>query len=805
MTKLRVPGNLDRISVKLLGRFSFKDLARFSIPVTVTGGPVYLGAVVAGNSVSQVSLVAVLLGATVGVGWALIRVEGRALDVHGFNALRFFTGKTTGRNKGKNEVSEKFVDPGEGSVVGVVEVESVNLGLKAGSEVEAVYQVYRDLFQTVSYPVTVHSRQSRFNLDSYLESLEATDKLYVRFCRGLVGDQLYSTRHLVTVHGNDPGQLEERVNEIRGRLNTAGLSSQQVTGDDLAQLVEGNEEIEFGPRYTHRPNNDEKAFSRTLYVSEFPRETGFAWTRGVLQVDGLVDVVQSVEPQSAASTIRDLQKTGQKLDAELQSLIRGGYGTDNRFQRLQEDTAWFQDLLADRSDQPVRYGAYITVYGETRVECDRVLRQVRNQVPGFELREPLFRSDEAFKLGSLIHGDYLDEKMPMPCRSAATGFPFVTPTTVEDGGILYGRDYSTGFPVVLNPFSWSAGHTVLAGATGSGKSYASKLVLLRSASVYSGLQVNIVDPKAEYGTVHQVLDDQCSVNRFAPDDASSDNTEKLIEAVRLAYRDALDTPEKTVVLVDEAHRLLKDEQGCSVLSTLVREARSSNTAVILVTQAVGDFYKEKSGPDILKNTPCKVLFAHEAADDDPVKRFRLSSREESELYRLAKGDEDGNSYSDAILSVSNRFESKIRVIGSPVEHGVIDDGVVPEITEEKTRTETEEVEEEKDVEKEETGLVPVETEPPVPVEEEPDGSFDEPDSPGESLVDTVIDWGVVGVAISGLLTVSIAVATAVDHLFELTHGQYWLTVIAGYIALYALVLLLWRPEGKSNRGDAEWS
>lgn len=680
MTRIRVPADLDRVSIQLLGRFSLKDLARFGVPTAVTAGPVYLDTVVLGNQPSISAVAAAVIGAVLGTVWALVRIEGESLDAHCFNAIRFYSGRVTGRIAGIQETGEAFVETGAGTYSGVVEVESVNLDLKTGSERKAVYETYSSLFQSVSFPVEIHSRQNRFSLESYIGSLSYPSPDYIDHLQGLAGDGLCSTRHLAVVHASERDELENRISQVLGGLNPGALSAERVTGERLRELFD-EETVEFGARYTERVDSSEKRVSRTLYVSELPRETRFTWPVDVLQVDGLVDVVQVIEPQESSEALESLRRTGEKADAELQSLIRSGYGSSSYLQRVQEDVNWFRDLLTDRRDQPVRYGAYITVYGRSEEEADAAVREVRNRVPSFQLREPLFRADDGYRSTSLAHRDGLDEKLLMPARSAGAGFPFTTPGTVEDGGILYGRDYSTGYPVILNPFSWSAGHTVLAGATGSGKSYAAKLLLVRSTSVYQDLHVDIVDPKDEYGSVHEVLEDSGSVNRYSPDDVAADNTEKLTEAVRLAYRDALDTDRKTIVLVDEAHRLLKDEQGCSVLSTLVREARASNTAVVLVTQAVGDFYRQESGPDILKNTPCKVLFAHESADEDPVKRFRLSNREESELYRLAKGDEDSNGHSDAILAVSNRLESKVRVEASPVEHGVIDDGVVPEIQE----------------------------------------------------------------------------------------------------------------------------
>jgi hypothetical protein len=266
----------------------------------------------------------------------------------------------------------------------------------------------------------------------------------------------------------------------------------------------------------------------------------------------------------------------------------------------------------------------------------------------------------------------------MPSGSAASGFPFTQASTVDDNGVLFGVDEATEAPVVLDRFKWNAGHSVLAGVTGSGKSFHSKLLLLRSALVYEDLYINIVDPKPEYGEIESVLEEYASVERYEFEGSISEDEQSLIQGVEQAYQDAQKTESKSIVVVDEAHRLLKKENGASSLSTLVREARSSNTAVHLITQTVGDFYRTEDGEDILKNVPCKVLFAHEKADNQPSKAFQLSTVAETSLYNLAKGDQDSTDYSQAILSVSNEFESEIKVEASTVETSIIENGEIPE-------------------------------------------------------------------------------------------------------------------------------
>jgi hypothetical protein len=556
----------------------------------------------------------------------------------------------------------------------LIAVEPANLELKSGKEKAALHKQYQELLKSIDYPVQVYSTQNPFRFDSYFEDRgeDEIQRDYRNYCEGLVENGQSKIRHYVEIKAGDRTELENRVEEVLEQLNSGALSAHQVT--------EPSRKIRSEPEVNHdhvvRSEAGKKRCSKTLYISEYPRDVDFSWSSQILQVEGLVDVTQVVEPKSAAETVSRLQKVENKAEAENESLVRKGYGSSRRLERLLDDVDWFQNLLADQDDQPVEYGVYITAYGEDLEACEDTLRQVENRLKtlGIKYRDTGLRTDQAHCSTTPGLSDKLDEHLLVPAGSAASGFPFTLPSNIDDNGVLFGVDDSTEAPVILDRFKWNAGHSVLAGVTGSGKSFHSKLLLLRSAQVYDDLHIKIVDPKPEYGEIEETLEEYASVERYEFEGSISEDEENLVQAVDQAYQSAQETSAKTIVVIDEAHRLLKQEQGASILSTLVREARSSNTAVHLITQTISDFYRTEDGEDILKNIPCKILFAHEKADNQPAQAFQLSTIAETQLYNLTKGDQDSADHSQAILSVSNQIESQIKIEASDTEASIIETG-----------------------------------------------------------------------------------------------------------------------------------
>ncbi|MFB1064808.1 ATP-binding protein [Natrinema sp. H-ect4] len=669
--KVRMPADLGQVTLKLLGKFDSRDLARFGLPTSIAFLYIYTA------SNPSITAYAVFAASTVfGSTWAIWRPWGRPLDQNLYQALRWTTQKEIDVTP---EVEQGLIKAGD-SVTALIEVEPINLELKSGSEKAALHKLYQDLLQTVDYQVTVYSTQSPIDLKTHLNELDTSDKVqesYSDYCHRLQEAGQNKTTHYVSVRVEDGDieELENRVDEIQEQLNSGGLTTNRVS------QFEGNE-VKPTPEVNHNnltyPDSENRTSSKTVCVSEYPGDVDFSWITQLLQVEGLVDVTQVVNPREAADTVSSLQKLENKAEAENDSLVRKGYGSSRRLERLLDDVDWFQNLLADQDDQPVEYGVYITVYGENDEACEATLRQVQNRLKtlGIKYRNTALRTDQSHYTTMPGLPDKLDEGLLVPAGSAASGFPFTSTSSIDENGVLFGVGNSTDASIILDRFKWNAGHQVLAGATGSGKSFYSKLLLLRSSLIYDNLQINIVDPKPEYGEIEKVLRNYASVNRFEFKGSVSDDAQELIQHVEEAYHSAQQTSAKTIVVVDEAHRLLKTEQGASVLSTLVREARSSNTAATLITQTINDFYRTEDGEDILKNIPCKALFAHEEADNRPAEAFNLSTVAETSLYNLAKGDQDSTDYSQAILSVSNQFESEIKVEASDVEASIIEKGEI---------------------------------------------------------------------------------------------------------------------------------
>ena len=191
--------------------------------------------------------------------------------------------------------------------------------------------------------------------------------------------------------------------------------------------------------------------------------------------------------------------------------------------------------------------------------------------------------------------------------------------------------------------------------TGSGKTVGTMLEVLRSFQVDRGIDIRILDPKPDYGRLVELLGGETcvvdevdlesyepgSVCRYVVDDPSRDNSERLVETVRHIHRECCTDDRKCLVVVDEAHRLLKISEGADALSRLVWEGRSSSVGVSLLTQNAEDLTQSVAGRNILRNTGCYIFMRHQSVETEAIDFFDLSEAESAELHNLATGSNAG--------------------------------------------------------------------------------------------------------------------------------------------------------------------
>lgn len=194
---VRVPGDF-RIPTRFFGKFSAKDLGRIGLPAVP-------GLIQAYQQPSLGALLWMFAGLLAGLVWYGWKPYKHHLDALGYNAARWLLGQRVYETDSV-DTNQNHLILEDGTAVALLEVSPTNLEMKTEAEQAALHATYKELFETISYPVHVHSVQSEFDLEAHAKHIKEQDvpreelqEDYVEFCEEFAENRLSSTRHIITV------------------------------------------------------------------------------------------------------------------------------------------------------------------------------------------------------------------------------------------------------------------------------------------------------------------------------------------------------------------------------------------------------------------------------------------------------------------------------------------------------------------------------------------------------------------------------------------------------------------------------
>ncbi len=125
------------------------------------------------------------------------------------------------------------------------------------------------------------------------------------------------------------------------------------------------------------------------------------------------------------------------------------------------------------------------------------------------------------------------------------------------------------------------------------------------------------------------------------------------------WQKVLSNRKRKILIIDEAHLLLKDESSANFIENLVRRGRKYNLGVICISQDVDDFLNSPQGSVIAKNADTALILSQKKQSiPNLAKAFDLSDIEKDYITRLTKGQ---------ALFIKGNTHSHIYIYATPHE------------------------------------------------------------------------------------------------------------------------------------------
>jgi conjugal transfer ATP-binding protein TraC len=265
-------------------------------------------------------------------------------------------------------------------------------------------------------------------------------------------------------------------------------------------------------------------YHKTIAVIGVPRSVRAGFLNLLMSLQGDFDVSMHVQPVRTEVVVARLNHELIKIQADIFSMEAKGEVIPPSLRLKKDDT---EKTLANVQTGEEKFFE-LSVYINVRARSLEKLNEAADRVESVLGQRSLF-----FKPCDMLMDKALISVLPlatnelgitrnMTSSALAACFPFTSSNLqVAENGIILGVNDLTKIPIVVNPFDMQNSNVMVIGASGSGKSFSVKTMLLRLRR--GGAKVFVIDPQGEYVALAGKLGSRGQVIDFRPDSGFSVN------------------------------------------------------------------------------------------------------------------------------------------------------------------------------------------------------------------------------------------------------------------------------------------
>ena len=237
---------------------------------------------------------------------------------------------------------------------------------------------------------------------------------------------------------------------------------------------------------------------RTFFVISYPRFLSESWFSPVINLDKVFNISIFIHPIDTAKILRQFQKKVAEVQSQINTRAAKGLVRNPMLDTAYQDLEGLRDNLQQAQEKLFDVGLYITLYGDSEDELDKIEAEIKSILESkmIYVKPALFQQEQGFKSILPLETDLLEVHSKLNSSPLSSIFPFVSFDLTSDKGILYGINRHNASLVIFDRFSLENYNSVTFAKAGSGKSYCTKLEILRS--LMFDTDVIVIDPEKEY-------------------------------------------------------------------------------------------------------------------------------------------------------------------------------------------------------------------------------------------------------------------------------------------------------------------
>ena len=233
--------------------------------------------------------------------------------------------------------------------------------------------------------------------------------------------------------------------------------------------------------------------------------------KNILEINENILISIYVEKNNQYKIIKEIARNIGNTTVDLEKINNSRIDIDIARSSL-EDAKYIRKEMQLNNQQLLYFYTYITTYSKNKEELKNQINKIEEilQNSGLKCKKTYFRQEQTILANLPLNKNNNDIKKAVKRNILTDGikgtYPFITSTIYDEKGILHGTDINNNSIIIIDKFDrekYKNSNTCIFGSSGSGKSYFTKIQILRNYI----LDINqyIIDPEREYEKISKSL------------------------------------------------------------------------------------------------------------------------------------------------------------------------------------------------------------------------------------------------------------------------------------------------------------
>ena len=239
-------------------------------------------------------------------------------------------------------------------------------------------------------------------------------------------------------------------------------------------------------------------YIRTLYISGYPFMASSDWMDSLINFNHDIDISYHLHEVDARSALPKLNRKITELESTRRAMMREGRIVGSEIIDPLESAIDLRDKIQRGQEKLFQMAIYMAIRSVSKEELDKTTKLLEANLSARLFYSKVARYQQLEALQSILPPaeDQLAQKPNLHSSSAPLSIPFMSSEVVKESGILYGINKSNSSLIILDRFSLHNANSITFAQSGAGKSYATKVEILRQ--LMQGTRVIVIDPEREY-------------------------------------------------------------------------------------------------------------------------------------------------------------------------------------------------------------------------------------------------------------------------------------------------------------------